>query len=268
MDSARLPTYFVSHGGGPWPWMEGYYRECHARLEESLAGMCDAIGGAPRAFLVVTGHWEARGFAVSAGEAPGMIHDFTGYPEYTYHVRYPAPGDPGVAARAAALLRGAGLEAWLDAGRGFDHGTFGAMQVIRPEADVPVVQLSVRLDLDPAAHLLAGAALAPLRDEGVLIVGSGLSFHNRRMMGPMGAAPSAAFDGWLQDVLVRRTPAERAAMLIDWELAPAARIAHPREEHLVPLMVAVGAAGWEAGSCVYHEDAFMGGVTVSNFRFG
>jgi aromatic ring-opening dioxygenase catalytic subunit (LigB family) len=142
------------------------------------------------------------------------------------------------------------------------------MEIIRPDADVPVVQLSVRQDFDPAAHIRAGRALAPLRDRGVLIVGSGFSFHNLRLWGESARAPSAMFDAWLQDALLHHSPQEREAILRDWAKAPAARLAHPREDHLLPLMVAVGAADGDPAVCDYHEDDFMGAITASSFRFG
>jgi len=183
-------------------------------------------------------------------------------------VRYPAPGDPQLAARVAALLNGAGHPAALDAERGFDHGTFSMLYPVYPEADMPVVQLSLRGDLDPLAHVEAGRALAPLREEGVLIIGSGLSFHNLRQFGASGRAASHAFDGWLNRALLDLPPAERTAALLRWSEAPSARAAHPREEHLLPLMVALGAAEGEVAASVYHEDAFFGSLAVSSFRFG
>jgi aromatic ring-opening dioxygenase catalytic subunit (LigB family) len=268
MGKTRLPTHFVSHGGGPWPWLEGEQRRAYERLERSLREIPARIGRLPRAFLIVTGHWETEAFAVSSAEAPGMIYDYRGFPEHTYHIHYRAPGCPALAEEVAGLLQGTGLAAGLDPAQGFDHGTFSVMQVIRPEADVPVVQLSVRRDFDPAAHIRAGQSLAPLRDRDVLILGSGLSYHNLRLWGAAAREPSAAFDAWLQAVLLRRSPARREAALLDWAKAPAARLAHPREDHLLPLMVAVGAAGDDAAVCDYHEDHFMGAVTASSFRFG
>lgn len=264
----RLPTYFVSHGGGPWPWMREMTGTTYDRLAASLQALRQETGDAVRAVLVVTSHWEAPRFMVSSSAAPGMIYDYGGFPPHTYQIRYPAPGQPQLAQRVADLLAAAGLPAALDAQRGFDHGTFSMLQPIYPEAAMPVVQLSLRQDLDPATHLAAGRALASLRDEGVLILGSGLSYHNLRLFGPAGRAASHAFDGWLQQALVGQEPAARTRAITHWEQAPQARAAHPREEHLLPLMVALGAAEQEPAACVYHEDDFFGSLAVSSFRFG
>ena len=167
-----------------------------------------------------------------------------------------------------ALIAAAGLPARIDAQRGFDHGMFSPMAVIYPQADVPVVQLSLQRGLDPAGHIALGRAIAPLRDEDVLIIGSGLSYHNLRFFGPQAREASKAFDDWLCHATLEAAGAQRAARLLHWASAPAARIAHPREEHLIPLMVAVGAAHDEAGARIYHEDDFMGGIVVSSMRFG
>ena len=263
-----LPTYFISHGGGPWPWMKEQAGATYDRLAASLADIPRRIGTAPRAILMVSAHWEADAFTVQGHAAPPMIYDYGGFPAHTYEVRYAAPGDPALAHRVRSLIAGAGLPAALDAERGFDHGTFSPMAAIYPRADVPVVQLSLRRGLDPAEHLALGRALAPLRAEEVLIVGSGLSYHNLRNFGPRARDASHAFDDWLDASVVQAAPGERSARLIDWAAAPAARMAHPREEHLIPLMVAVGAAESEAGKRIYHETDFMGGIAVSSFRFG
>ena len=263
-----LPTYFISHGGGPWPWMRAQTGATYDRLAASLADLPRRIGAAPRAVLMVSAHWEADAFTVQGHARPPMLYDYGGFPAHTYAVRYDAPGDPVLARRVQALIAGAGLPAAFDAARGFDHGTFSPMAAIYPAADVPVVQLSLRRGLDPAEHLALGRALAPLRREDVLIVGSGLSYHNLRNFGPSARDASHAFDDWLDQAVVRTPPARRDAALVAWESAPAARLAHPREEHLIPLMVAAGAAGGEAAERIYHEDDFMGGIAVSSFRFG
>jgi aromatic ring-opening dioxygenase catalytic subunit (LigB family) len=167
----------------------------------------------------------------------------------------------------AALLTAAGLPTHLDPERGFDHGTFAPMQVMYPQADVPLLQVAIRHSYDPEEHLALGRALAPLRDEGVVIVGSGLSYHNLRLFGPGAKEPSAQFDAWL-DAAMNADPRTRVEQLKAWEQAPAARICHPREDHLIPLMAAVGAAETEKATRVYHDSNVFGGVTASSYRFG
>ena len=262
----RMPTYFLSHGGGPWPWLDGPFRRQFDTLEKQLAALPGELPARPRAVLVVTGHWEEPQFTVGAAERPGMVYDYSGFPPHTYQIQYGAPGSPQVAQRVKQLLEGAGIPVALDAERGFDHGTFTPLAVMYPDADVPVVQLSLKQGYDPGEHLAVGRALAPLRDEGVLIVGSGLSWHNLRMFGPAAKPHSAAFDAWLHQALV--APAqERTERIKRWDAAPSARLAHPQEDHLVPLFVALGAAEGEAATRVYHEEGFMGGVTASSYRF-
>ena len=263
---ARLPTYFISHGGGPWPWLANM-RQMLASLETSLARMPAEIGTVPKAILMVSGHWEEPDFAVMSSPAPGMVYDYGGFPPETYKIVYPAPGAPDLAARTADLLRGAGLPTHLDAKRGFDHGTFAPAYVMYPKAEVPIYQVSLQHGYDPAAHFALGRALAPLRDEGVLIVGSGLSYHNLRLFGPGAKAPSAAFDAWLADAMAMG-PAARTNALMHWESAPSARICHPQEDHLVPLFAALGAAEGEKATMVYHDANVFGGVTASSYRIG
>lgn len=262
----RLPTYFVSHGGGPWPWMPEMAAALQS-LSDALADMPRQIGRAPRAVLMVTAHWEAPAFTLGAHPHPPMVYDYGGFPPHTYRIVYPAPGAPELAHEVYELVAGAGLPVALDTQRGYDHGTFVPMAVMYPNADVPVLQVSLRRGLDATEHLAFGRALAPLRDQDVLIVGSGLSYHNLRAFGPAAREPSEAFDAWLHDTMTAPPP-ERARRLLDWHRAPAARQAHPREEHLLPLMVATGAAGDDSAHCVYHERGIFGGVTASSFRFG
>jgi aromatic ring-opening dioxygenase catalytic subunit (LigB family) len=266
--SSRLPTYFVSHGGGPWPYMKEQNGSRYDQLEASLVDIKRQIGVRPKAVLVITSHWEEQDFMVSSGTEPGMIYDYGGFPAHTYQVKYKAPGSPELAQRVAELIEGSGHKVSLDPARGFDHGTFSMLYPVYPEADVPVVQLSIKHGYDPLTHIEIGRALAPLRDEGVLIIGSGLSFHNLRQFGPGGRVASHEFDAWLQRTLLELPPAEREAALLRWSEAPSARVAHPREDHLLPLMVAVGAAENEEARCVYHEDDFFGSLAVSSFRFG
>ena len=268
MTTRTLPTFFVSHGGGPWPWMKDQMNGRYARLAAALQQMPRQVGATPKVVLMVSAHWEERDFTVMAHPNPPMIYDYSGFPDHTYHIQYAAPGAPQLAQQVHRLLEGAGIAVRLDPARGFDHGMYAPMAVIYPDADVPTLQLSLKRGLDPREHLAVGRALAPLRDEGVLIVGSGLSYHNLRVFGPAAKDTSAAFDAWLQRTLAATGPARRATALTAWETAPAARDAHPREEHLLPLMVAVGAAESDVATRVYHEDDFFGGISVSSFMFG
>ena len=262
----KQPTFFLSHGGGPWPWMDGDFHRAHAKLEASLQAVPASLPEAPRAILMISAHWEEPTFTVMTSPRPGMLYDYGGFPPHTYEVVYPAPGDPALAERVVALIEAAGLPASRNAQRGFDHGAFCTLAPMYPDAQIPVVQLSLKRGLDPAEHLAVGRALAPLREDGVLILGSGFSFHNMRLYNEAGRAPSAAFDAWLQAALP--SPEGRDERLRAWAQAPAARLAHPREEHLLPLMVAAGAAEGDGAACNYHETEFLGGVTASSFRFG
>lgn len=264
----RMPTMFISHGGGPWPWIKEQMPGDFGPLEDSLQAIPAELGVTPRAILAVSGHWEAPEFTVQTHARPPMLYDYGGFPEFTYHLDYPAPGSPEVAARVGDLLTAAGLPVQTDDQRGFDHGVFAPLFVAYPNADVPILQLSIKSGYDPATHLAAGRALAPLRDEGVLIVGSGLSFHNLRAFGAAGARASAEFDRWLTPMLVDDVGAARSRRLLEWDRAPSARASHPSEDHLIPLMVAVGAAEDERGVRTYHQDDFMGSITASSFRFG
>jgi aromatic ring-opening dioxygenase catalytic subunit (LigB family) len=249
--------------------MRGAFRAQFDKLEHSLVEMRTELADEPKAVLVVSGHWEEPGFAVSSSARPGMIYDYAGFPEELYRIRYGAPGSPKLAAHVVDLLRAAGIEARLDAARGFDHGTFSIMKPLYPDESAPVVQLSLNVRLDPRTHLVAGRALASLRGERVLIIGSGLSYHNlRAIWGSSGHEASRRFDAWLQQTLIQALPDERERALEAWEGAPCARAAHPREEHLMPLMVAVGAAAGDPGALTYHQVDFAGGITASSFRFG
>lgn len=262
----KLPTYFISHGGGPWPWLPDW-RQRLKNLEVSLANMPAEIGERPAAILMISGHWEGPDFAVMSSPQPPMVYDYHGFPPETYSIVYPAPGAPELAKRTAELLTKAGLPTHLDDSRGFDHGTFAPMAVMYPKADIPTFQVSLKAGYDPELHFKLGRALAPLREEGVLIVGSGLSYHNLRLFGPGAKEPSTAFDTWL-NAAMNAAPAERTQQLIEWEKAPYARVCHPQEDHFVPLFAALGAAEGEKATRVYFDQGVFGGVTASSYRLG
>ncbi|MFV8817727.1 DODA-type extradiol aromatic ring-opening family dioxygenase [Haliea sp. E17] len=262
------PTLFIPHGAGPCFFMQWNPPATWDGMAGFLRGLAAALPSRPRAILMVSAHWLAAEFRISAGQQPGLIYDYYGFPEHTYQLAYPAPGEPALAGRVAQALAEAGFDTSLDHERGFDHGMFIPLKLMFPDADIPVVQLSLRQDLDPAAHLVVGAALAPLRDAGVLIVGSGMSFHNMRGYGdPRFTTPSLVFDEWLTGA-VEAAPAERDRALAAWARAPHAHACHPAgaEEHLIPLLVAAGAAARDSGRKIYSDKVLE--VQLSAFRFG
>lgn len=264
--SETMPTYFISHGGGPWPWMPKM-RSAFNQLERSLNEMVVDLGRKPKAILMISGHWEEQTVNVMASAQPPMVYDYTGFPAETYEVVYPAPGAPELAQKTMELLISAGISTQLNHTQGFDHGTFAPLAIMFPDADIPVFQVSLLKSYDPEAHFAMGRALASLRDEGIMIIGSGLSYHNLGQIGPMAKESSTAFDTWLNNALAL-APQERTALIKNWTSAPFARVCHPQEDHLVPLFVALGAAEQDVATLIYHEKNFMGGVTASSYRFG
>lgn len=263
----RQPTYFIPHGGGPCFFMDWNPPDTWDQLAGFLRGIVPGLDERPRAILCITAHWEAEAFTLSAGRQPDLLFDYHGFPPHTYRLEWPVPGDPALAMRAAQLLGEAGIASKLDSERGYDHGVFVPLKVALPDADIPTVQMSIHASLDASLHLAAGRALAPLRDEGVLIVGSGLSYHNMRgLMGNARAPGSTEFDEWLTQAATGPADA-RDAVLADWAKAPGARPSHPREEHLVPVFVAAGAGAGDRGKRVFHQPDLMN-AAVSAYRFG
>jgi aromatic ring-opening dioxygenase catalytic subunit (LigB family) len=266
--SPRMPVVYLPHGGGPWPFVElGFPRDELDPLAAYLRNLSAVPKAKPKALLVISAHWEERVPTLSTSLSPPMLYDYYGFPPESYAVHWPAKGNPQLAARVQALLGAAGFDTAADAQRGFDHGTFVPMKLAYPEADIPTVQLSLKTGLDPAEHLAMGRALQPLREEGVFIVGSGMSFHNMRAFFSQGAdrSQARAFDRWLKETA--EAPAgERDQRLTAWASAPSARFAHPREEHLLPLMVIAGAASEDRGSVPFRGASF--GQAISAIHFG
>jgi aromatic ring-opening dioxygenase catalytic subunit (LigB family) len=258
-----LPAFYVPHGGGPCFFMADP-DDTWSGMAAFLRGLPATLPVTPRAILVVSGHWETPGLTLTGSVAPPLVYDYYGFPPDTYQLRYPAPGDPALAGEVAALLKEQGFEAGLDPARGLDHGVFVPLKVVYPEASIPVVELSLDARLDPAYHLAVGRALRGLRERGVLLFCAGMSFHNLRALGdPRALAPSMAFDTWLGESCAL-PGAQRAQQLAQWERAPAARICHPRPEHLLPLMVAAGSSD-APGQRIYNERVL--GTMISGFRF-
>jgi aromatic ring-opening dioxygenase catalytic subunit (LigB family) len=265
----RMPTLFLPHGGGPCFFMPdgsmgppGTWKP----MGDYLKSIGTTLPSKPVALLVISAHWETKVPTVLTSAAPPLLYDYYGFPPETYELKWPAPGSPTLAGRVQELLGAAGLQTATETSRGFDHGVFIPLKLAFPEAQVPTVQLSLRAGLDPAEHLAIGKALAPLRDEGVLIIGSGMSYHNMRGFNSAQAAvESKRFDAWMRETTGADQPT-RDAKLARWSEAPAARACHPREEHLLPLMVVAGAAGADRGHTVFSGEAM--GVQVSAVHFG
>ncbi|MGE3277927.1 MAG: class III extradiol ring-cleavage dioxygenase [Vicinamibacterales bacterium] len=264
----RMPVLFIPHGGGPWPFVElGMVapQEVDA-LAGYLRGLPSVLSAPPRALLVISAHWVTDVPTVMTAAEPPLLYDYFGFPPESYAITWPAPGAPDLAARIRELLDAAGFATAADPDRGFDHGTFIPLKVAWPAADVPTLQLSVLASMDPAGHLALGRALASLRDEGILIVGSGMSFHNLRMfMTRQGHDASVAFDAWLRDAATA-PPDARNAALSRWTEAPHARVVHPHEDHLIPLMVVAGAAGADVGRVAFNGT--FGNAVISAFHYG
>lgn len=263
----RLPVVYLPHGGGPWPWMKGFMPASeYDSLTAYLQSVARLPAQQPKALVVISAHWEEAVPTVMTAPKPEMLYDYYGFPDETYEIQWPAPGAPQVAARVRELLGQAKIESAEDPRRGFDHGTFVPLALTYPDAHIPTVQLSLQAGLDPQRHLEIGRALAPLRDEGVFLIGSGMSFHNlRSFRDPRGGAAARQFDTWLKQAATAE-PAERARQLASWAQAPAAREAHPREEHLLPLMVIAGAAGGDAATVGFAGLCF--GKEISAFHYG
>ena len=267
-----MPTVFLPHGAGPWPVLSlpmfGFEDGASSELASHMRALSKLPPAPPRALLVVSAHWEEKVPTVNSGPAPPMFFDYGRFSDEAFQLNWPAPGDPALAQQVSELLNAAGIETELDAERGYDHGVFVPLLLAYPNADIPTVQLSLASSLSAALHLSIGAALAPLRDQGVFVVGSGNSFHNTegfRTAEPRLAESAQDFDRWLVET-VALDQASRNKKLAHWREAPGASDAHPREEHLIPLMVAAGAAGADRGRRIWQGT--MRDMCVSSIAFG
>lgn len=270
--SIRLPTLYIPHGGGPCFFMDpmpGMPPNLWDKMAAYLRGIRAALPARPDAVVVISAHWESALPTVSQRSRHSLLFDYFGFPEHTYHLSYPAHGSVAVAQKVRELLERAQIDCDVDGSRGIDHGVFIPFKLIFPEADVPIVPLSLREGLDARTHLDIGAALAPLRDQGVLIIGSGMSYHNLREFFRQNSRANEAasqFNEWLRTTVRLPNGAQRGQALVDWKQAPGALASHPRAEHLLPLMVAAGAAQNDPGQIAY-SDVLMG-KALSAVHFG
>jgi 4,5-DOPA dioxygenase extradiol len=255
-----LPSLFVSHGA-PTLILEN-------------GPTCDFLRGLgasmprPKAIIAVSAHWETDRPALSAANHPDTIHDFYGFPEPLYRLRYPAPGAPDLAHRAATLLSTHGIVNKIDPERGLDHGAWVPLLLMYPDADIPVLQLSIQPQLGPAHHAAVGEALAPLRDDGVLVLASGGAVHNLRALSWNSSDRPAPWAQGFDDWLVQKVEAGASEDLVAYrERASGALQAHPRDEHLLPLFVALGAAGENAIGKRVHHGFEHGSLSMAAFTF-
>jgi len=254
----RAPAVFIPHGGGPMPLLNEPGQQNLATFLRQLPERYER----PCAILVVSAHWEAPRATLLGADKPSLLFDYYGFPPETYEYQYPADNPAPVRVRVQQLLEQAGLPLDTDPERGYDHGVFVPLMLMLPELDIPVLQLSLVEGLDPQTHIALGEALSGLRDEGVMILGSGFSFHNMSVMrnGTESArAINSEFHDWLANTLTDPAllPEQRIQKMIAWEQAPGARFSHPREEHLLPLPVCLGAAGGQAGEILF-DDTVLG----------
>ena len=243
--SAGNRILFVSHGGGPLPLLgDPSHEEMVQTLKEVTASIVR-----PAAIVVISAHWEAPVVSVTTAAQPPLIYDYYGFPPASYQLQYPAPGNPALGQQIVTLMQAEGIPAQADPVRGYDHGLFVPLLLMYPDAAIPCIQISLQAGLDPALHIRMGEALRQLHDANLLIIGSGFSFHNMQAFfaadTPQTLAMNQAFEDWLQTTCCSEalTEAERKTRLLNWQQAPHARYCHPREEHLIPLLVCYGAAG-------------------------
>jgi len=256
---SRAPSLFVSHGSPMFALEPGVLGPNLHRLGRALTDLA--------AIVVVSPHWQTDGVHVTATAAPATIHDFGGFPASLYALRYAASGAPTLSSEVVRMLTDAGFRARLDAHRGLDHGAWVPLRYLKPAADVPVLQVSMPFDLDPAAALRLGKALAPLRERGVLVVGSGSLTHNLHEFRQNIRDPeyAQAFADWVAGAIARR---DDASLLAYREHAPHARRAHPTEEHYLPLLIAIGASGVDEPRSLIRGGMTHGVLSMDSFGFG
>lgn len=269
MSNTVFPSIFIPHGGGPcffMDWTRGPANTWDV-MKHWLQNMHKSLPSKPSAIVIISAHWEENVIKINSQPSPQLYFDYYGFPPHTYELTYPAPGSPELAKQIQSLLTSADIKSELDPDHGYDHGTFVPLKVMFPDADIPVVQVSLQHQLNPAFHIQVGAALQSLREKNILILGSGMSFHNMEilMQGQDTDSHSANFDNWLTATCTAE-PIQRNKQLEHWSSAPSAKQCHPREEHLLPLMVVAGSAGEDLGKRIFNGNVM--GVDVSAYQFG
>jgi aromatic ring-opening dioxygenase catalytic subunit (LigB family) len=253
---------YFSHGGGPLPILGD---PSHKAMVEFMTRLPTRLRR-PDVILVISAHWEEQAATLMGAPNPTMFYDYYGFPDEAYQITYPAPGSPDYASKIAWLLEKNHLPTRIDPQRGFDHGLFIPLKLMYPQADIPCLQLSLLRGLSSSVHLALGKALGELKNENILVIGSGFSFHNLRLFSWQGLGTSdpanEAFQDWLIEVCCSPLfQTEREQRLVEWEKAPSARYCHPREEHLLPLHVCAGMA--EKPAELIFDDLILGKRSVA-----
>lgn len=262
----RQPTYYIPHGGGPCFFMDDPYH-LWTHTGNFLHHFPRLLTKPPKAILMISSHWESDPVSINHQSHPALYYDYYDFPEPTYHLDYPASGDPILAERIKQLLSVRKIHARLEANRGWDHGVFIPLKLMFPKADFPVVELSLHSGLDPSHHLQIGKALSTLRDENILILGSGMSYHNLpALFSGTEQDKAMAFNQWLITTVTDPMPSKRNQRLACWTQAPGAISSHPRPEHLLPLLVVAGAADTDQGHCIFKGRILN--KPINAFQFG
>lgn len=280
-DKVKQPIFFISHGGGPCFFMEDssglfsemdkhsetakFYKNFFKHAQVNLEGV--------KGIVVISAHWEESQPTVQTNLKPPLYYDYYGFPDETYELKYPAPGDPQLARRVTDLLKAANFNTQEDDQRGYDHGVFIPLKLMIPEANIPIIQLSLISSLNSKAHINMGKALAPLREEGIMIIASGQVTHNLgslRRASPQTPVQQYVknFVGWTTDAVTnpKYSPKERLDLLENFQKAPSVKEAHPRAEHYVPILVAAGAAEGQVGKLVY-DKVILGHMSLACYQF-
>lgn len=267
----KLPVYYIPHGGGPWHVLDDSLGDPEGSeyLKNFLKILGEEYNNKIKAILVISAHWEEKVPTINFSENPGLLYDYYGFPDYTYHLTWPAHGDPFLAEKVEYLLNNNGITTARENKRGYDHGVFVPLMVAFPNPEIPIIQLSLVKKLDPQLHINIGKALEPLREAGVLIIGSGMSYHNIKTFFVNDTnlkKVSEEFDTWLKQTIIFSNKEEREKELINWYKAPSATFSHPSSEHLAPLFVCAGAGYNDKATQVYSN--YLLGAKISGFAFG